>query len=195
MSSHHFVREGQEPALLVIDALADDHLMAMLEWSPLVLVAASAIPKVASWGIRVDAIFIDRHAHNDSVAYDAIPHVGPVAIIDSSNGLVPSVLSFLRNRGQHALEVMTASPEENLRAWEDAGDFQVTLVDASMKWSRIPSGRFEKWIPEAAVLHVRGAAHFEVSGARQHENEITAEYSGMVRILSSASIWVGEQHR
>jgi hypothetical protein len=195
MSSHHFVKEGQEPALLVVDALADDYLMSMLEWSPLVLVVETAMPKVASWGIRVDAVFADKLAHNDDVVYSAEPHAGPARIIDIKMGLASSVLFFLRSRRQYALQVMAVSSEENFHAWGSADDFQITLVDASMKWSRILSGRFEKWMPEAANLKVRADTTFEVLGARQHENQITTERSGIVRISSSAPFWIGEQHR
>ena len=195
MSSHHFVKEGQEPALLVVDALADDHLMSMLEWSPMVLVVGTAMPKVASWGIRVDAVFADDRAHNDGVVYNAEPHVVPAMVVDSTTGLVSSVLFFLRSRRQYALQVMAESSEENFRAWGSADDFQIALLDASMKWSRILSGRFEKWMPEAASLRVRADAAFQVSGATQHENQITTGRSGIIKIISSAPFWVGEHHR
>jgi hypothetical protein len=195
MSSHHFVREGQEPALLVVDALADDHLMSMLEWSPMVLAVVTAMPKVASWGIRVDTVFVDERAHNDCVVYDAEPHAGPAVIVDCTTGLVSSVLLFLRNRRQYALQVMTKLSEENFSAWGSADDFQITLLDATMKWSRIRSGNFEKWMPEDASLELRADAAFEVSEATQSGNQITAHRSGIVRILSSAPFWVGEHHR
>lgn len=192
MSSHHFVKEGQEPALLVLDALPDDHLMSLLEWSPLVLVADSAISTVAMWGIRVDAVCVDGVAPIESVAYTAIPQVGPVSIVDCTAGLVPAVLSFLRNHQQRALYVMTAKPEASFQLWEDAGAIQIALLNASMKWSLIAAGRFEKWLPEGAELTVRGAGHLEVWGASHRGERVTAQHSGIVRIQSSASIWVGE---
>lgn len=182
--------------MLVVDALADDHLMAMLEWSPMVLVTASAMPKVASWGIRVDAVFVDEHAHNGAVVLDAMPHVGPAIMVDSTQGLIPSVLMFLRDRRQYALQVMIQSPEEHFHTWDQVHDFQITLIDASTKWSRIPAGRFEKWMPEAAVLYVFADAGFEVFGTNKCEgNEVKATRSGMIQISSPAPFWVGEHHR
>lgn len=40
MSSHHIVREKQEPALLIMDlnGFNDEHLGQLLEWNPTVLV-------------------------------------------------------------------------------------------------------------------------------------------------------------
>ena len=195
MSSHHFVKEGQEPALLIIDALADDHLMAILEWSPMVLVVASAMPTVASWGIRVDAVFVDQHAHNDSVAYESAPHIGAAILIDS-NELVSSVLCFLRQHLQYALQVMTTPDEEDFRTWESTGDFPVTLFDTSTKWSRISAGQFEKWMPEGAELCVRTDAGFDVSGAISNKtNQVKTARAGLVRISSAAPFWIGEHLR
>ena len=62
MSSHHIVREKQEPALLIIDL---DHfntelLGQLLEWSPTVLVTDTSYEKVNAMGIKIDAIFTTK---------------------------------------------------------------------------------------------------------------------------------------
>ena len=48
MSSHHIVRDDQEPALIIANgASCSDELMGqLLEWSPLVIVLDSAIERV-----------------------------------------------------------------------------------------------------------------------------------------------------
>jgi len=57
MSSHHFVKEQQEPALLILDTSVSYETMSpLLEWSPTVLVTELAIDAVLSWGIKVDVI-------------------------------------------------------------------------------------------------------------------------------------------
>ncbi|MGC3948505.1 MAG: hypothetical protein QM762_29050 [Chryseolinea sp.] len=193
MSSHHFVKEGQEPALFVVDPIADDHLMSILEWSPLVIVAGSAMPKVASWGIRVDAIILDSSAHNESVVNETAAHVGLAHIIDGSSGIADAVLSYLRNRNQYALQVLVHSPEQRLEAWENADDFQIALINGNMKWSRIRDGRFEKWIPEGSSLFTHGK-QLSVMHAALTGNQIVAGTSGMVEIRSADPFWVGEQH-
>ena len=45
MSSHHIVREKQEPALLVLglDDFPDELLGQLLEWSPTVIVTADTV--------------------------------------------------------------------------------------------------------------------------------------------------------
>jgi len=58
MSSHHFVKEQQEPALLILDVsnISFETISPLLEWSPTVLVAESAIDAVLSWGIKIDLL-------------------------------------------------------------------------------------------------------------------------------------------
>ncbi len=64
MSSHHIIREDQEPALLIMDALAVpfEQVQELLEWSPTVMVTEYALVEVLNWGIKVDvAIMITKN--------------------------------------------------------------------------------------------------------------------------------------
>ncbi|MEJ1241101.1 hypothetical protein WBG78_23340 [Chryseolinea sp. T2] len=193
MSSHHFVKEGQEPALFVVDAIADDHLMSLLEWSPLVIVTGEAMLKVASWGIRVDVIVLDSLAHNESVVNDTVAHVGHADIIDGSAGQAKAVLSYLRSRNQHSLQVLVRLPERCFGDWEHADDFQIALIDSSMKWSRIRDGRFEKWIAEGSALLTQGE-QLSVKPAVLVGSQITAVTSGIIEVTSPGPFWIGERH-
>lgn len=58
MSSHHVVRDEQEPALLIDDpfALQLEFVEHLLEWSPTVVVTANALDEVLHWGIKVDVV-------------------------------------------------------------------------------------------------------------------------------------------
>ncbi len=61
MSSHHIVREKQEPALIIAngEACSEDLLGQLLEWSPFVLVLDGAIDRVLNRGIKIDVLFGD----------------------------------------------------------------------------------------------------------------------------------------
>ncbi len=58
MSSHHIVREKQEPALLVLglDNFTDELLGQLLEWSPTVVVTADTAERLNAMGIKVDVV-------------------------------------------------------------------------------------------------------------------------------------------
>ena len=61
MSSHHIVRDDQEPALIIANgaACSEELLGQLLEWSPLVIVLDSAIERVIKLGIKVDVLLGD----------------------------------------------------------------------------------------------------------------------------------------
>jgi thiamine pyrophosphokinase len=58
MSSHHIVREKQEPALLIIslEGFNEEYLGQLLEWSPTVLVDESLYENTDSLGIKIDGV-------------------------------------------------------------------------------------------------------------------------------------------
>ena len=61
MSSHHFVKEQQEPALLVLDTsgISFEQIAPLLEWVPTILVAKDEVPVVISWGVKIDLILAE----------------------------------------------------------------------------------------------------------------------------------------
>lgn len=61
MSSHHVVREKQEPALIIAngEACSEELIGQLLEWSPTVIVLDGALNRVLSLGIKVDVILGD----------------------------------------------------------------------------------------------------------------------------------------
>ncbi len=62
MSSHHIIREKQEPALLVLglDNFDDELLGQLLEWSPTVAASDEMAEKLNAYGIKVDWIITDK---------------------------------------------------------------------------------------------------------------------------------------
>jgi thiamine pyrophosphokinase len=56
MSSHHIVREKQEPALLVLgmESFPEELLGQLLEWSPTVITTPHTAEKLDTFGIKVD---------------------------------------------------------------------------------------------------------------------------------------------
>ncbi len=58
MSSHHIVREKQEPALYIhhLGNFDEEFLGQLLEWSPTLIVNAAEYEKVLSLGLKVDVV-------------------------------------------------------------------------------------------------------------------------------------------
>ena len=71
MSSHHIVRDDQEPALIIANGAAcnPELLGQLLEWSPLVIVLDSAIERVMELDIKVDVLLGDFDRDFDANYY------------------------------------------------------------------------------------------------------------------------------
>lgn len=194
VSSHHFVREGQEPALLIADAEADDQIMSILEWSPLIMVTASALPKVVSWGIRIDAVFINASGGqpDEPMMRASLALADAGEIIRFANGLPEAVASYLGKRSERGVQVIIKTPGNHLKDWELDRELSVTLIDPAHRWSRITSGHYEKWMPGNSLLNVHGTSPMKVSGGELTDGVIRTGRDGIVTIKSSAMFWVGE---
>lgn len=64
MSSHHIVREKQEPALLLLslEGFDDEQLGQLLEWSPTVMATPLVAEQLNAFGIKIDWIVGDDAA-------------------------------------------------------------------------------------------------------------------------------------
>ncbi|WP_437919382.1 thiamine diphosphokinase [Sphingobacterium sp. LRF_L2] len=62
MSSHHIVRENQEPALIIasIDALSSEYLGQLLEWSPTIIANEYTLDFFLADNIKVDVVFTEK---------------------------------------------------------------------------------------------------------------------------------------
>jgi thiamine pyrophosphokinase len=67
MSSHHIIRDGQEPALIIAngEACSRNLLDQLLEWSPIVMVLDGAIDRVIPLGIKIDILAGDFDRDKD----------------------------------------------------------------------------------------------------------------------------------
>ncbi len=86
MSSHHIVKEKQEPALLIAngEACSVDILHQLLEWSPFVVVLDGAIDRVLELGIKIDLFCGDFDSN--TISLDNLRKVQyPIEIIETPN--------------------------------------------------------------------------------------------------------------
>ena len=81
MSSHHIVRDDQEPALIIANgaACSEELLGQLLEWQPLVVVLDSAIDRVLELGIKVDVLLGDFDRDFDYEYYRNLQY--PIEIV------------------------------------------------------------------------------------------------------------------
>ncbi|MES2427449.1 MAG: thiamine diphosphokinase [Bacteroidota bacterium] len=151
MSSHHIVREKQEPALLVLglDNFDDEQLGQLLEWSPTLITTAFTAEKLNAYGIKVDWIITDD-ANIDLQSDIKYLPVGDDTIIQAA-------LQYLIAKGYPAVNVVTDDLElpDYLPF---ASQINLVIFYNQQKIYAINSG-FSKWKPQGEIISVLSAAN------------------------------------
>lgn len=138
MSSHHIVREKQEPALLIVDLseFNEEYLGQLLEWSPTIVVPLHLFEKVISMGIKVDVVL----AQEDPNLLYFQEHV---KVVSYDGSVLDDALKYLIAEGFPAVNVISNHFKAN------EYQFYVDLIDlvifkGNQKIYPIKSG-FSKW--------------------------------------------------
>jgi hypothetical protein len=198
MSSHHFVREGQEPALLILDPLTFELAGPFLEWAPVVLVSDNALSEVLRWGIKIDVVLVTPG--REEAVTNMVSEQVPVKIIRMEQGDSPArrAFTYLISIEQECVNVLSSTPESVFPLAETTmRQLHVNIVDGGTIWSGISTGRFEKWVTEKTTINIRQSTNLEpiiVQGLTKKGDRFESTEEGMISITSKAFFWVAESH-
>lgn len=145
MSSHHIVREKQEPALLIVelDGFHPENLGQLLEWSPTVIVADKSYDSADSLGIKVDFIV---GVPNE---YSLQPRT---LVIPSEENIIRSALDYLIQEKYPAVNIITLRPaiSDYLPYCER---INIVILTAKQRIFTVRSG-FSKWKPAGEDIEI-----------------------------------------
>lgn len=191
MSSHHIVRENQEPALLVldVDTIDADLLGQLLEWSPIVMTTQRNIPYFLAHQINVDLVFsiTDAPLTESSQQIDVV--------YTTPDQLLERCFAYLSGRGQTALYILTPDPSfSELMKYLDR--FRIVVLSDNTRYTITTS--YEKWLPAGTHLLIECGEEKSVStkGLAKvgHRRYVTAS-DGFVTVTHSNDpyIIIGEK--
>lgn len=161
MSSHHIVRDDQEPALIIANGAAcDRNLMdQLLEWSPLVVVLDSAIERVIELGIKIDVLIGDFDRGFDADAYREKQYpIEIVHVADQESTDLEKAFRYLIKRGIPAANVIWATGKRadhtitnitNIVKFKD--QLKITLFDDYSRIYPLPK-LFKKWYEKDTII-------------------------------------------
>ncbi|RFZ92396.1 thiamine pyrophosphokinase [Mucilaginibacter conchicola] len=139
MSSHHIVREKQEPALLVLSLrdFSEELLGQLLEWSPTVITIPDVAEQLAAYEIKVDIIIADAAPADMQSDVKLIPQ--------NNQTQVSAAMTYLTNKGYPAVNVVTR--DVTLSDFEPyINSINVVIYSTRQKIYPVTSG-FSKWKP------------------------------------------------
>jgi thiamine pyrophosphokinase len=164
MSSHHIIREKQEPALIIAngEACSDELLGQLLEWSPFIVVLDSAIHRVLELGIKVDVLLGDFDRGIDIVKI--VQNQYPIEVIhtpDQDKTDLEKAFDFLVERGFPAVNVVWATGKRadhtlsnitNIVSYKSK--LQIVLIDDySVIFPLLPlPNSFQKWYSKGTPI-------------------------------------------
>lgn len=161
MSSHHIVRDDQEPALIIANgaACSAELLGQLLEWSPIVIVLDSAIERVLELGIKVDVLLGDFDRDFDANYYREKQY--PIEIVhtpDQNKTDLEKAFDYLIERNFPAVNVVWATGKRadhtltNITSISKfRNELKIVLFDDHSKVFLLPR-RFEKWYPKNTTI-------------------------------------------
>lgn len=164
MSSHHVVREKQEPALLVLslDHFSDEMLGQLLEWSPTVIATSDTAEKLSVYGIKVDYIVGKEIA---DLSQSSVKQLDP-----GNNNIIQSTLKFLADSGYPSVNIVT--DELQLHEYESFTNLiNLVIFCDYKKIYAVPSG-FSKWQAAGANIEILSRpGNLQVSGLQRLDDQ------------------------
>ena len=154
MSSHHIVRDDQEPALIIANGAecSSELLGQLLEWSPIVIVLDSAMERVINLGIKVDVLLGDFDGDFNPEIYKEKQF--PLEIVHAPNQDktdLEKAFDYLIEKGHKAVNVIWATGKRadhtitnitNIVSYRNK--LKIVILDDHSKIFLLPN-KFEKW--------------------------------------------------
>lgn len=160
MSSHHIVREKQEPALLILglDSFSDELLGQLLEWSPTVIVTPQTAEKIHAYGIKIDWIITNNtnsHLQSD------------IKLMPAGNDTeTEAAIKYLITHGYSAVNIITDHVQlKDFLFYIDK--INMVIYYRNQKIYPVNSG-FSKWKPAGETIQlISDPLQLHVNGLEQ----------------------------
>ena len=164
MSSHHIVREKQEPALLVLglDDFSDELFGQLLEWSPTIIVTPLTAEKLNSYGIKIDWIITNEDDENLQSDIKLMPA--------GNDTLAEAALKYLITNNYPAVNVVTDELElKDYLFYTDK--INMVIYHGNKKVYAVNSG-FNKWKPSGEIIELLSIPNkFHSNGLEMIDNQ------------------------
>lgn len=165
MSSHHIVREKQEPALIIAngEACSSELLEDLLAWSPFIVVLDSAIHRINELNIKADVLLGDFD--RDGVEIELIQESQfPIEVVhtpDQNKTDLQKGIEFLIERGFPAVNIIWATGRRTDHTFNNIAtivaykeQIKIAIIDDyTTIYPLLPQPKnFEKWYAKGEII-------------------------------------------
>lgn len=173
MSSHHIIRENQEPALLFnsVDSLDSEYLGQLLEWSPSVLTNEYFVDFLLAKSIKVDIVFGAEHTLYEQ---DSIKKVGV------TQSFLKDALLYLVSNNYKAVNIISDKVEEVF--FEFSTLINIVAFVEGIRYVFV-RGQYKKWKPKGEIVLVNEEYLKSLVGVRRTKvNEFVSISDGFIHL-------------
>lgn len=161
MSSHHVVKDKQEPALIIAngESCSMELLGQLLEWSPTVLVLDGAAHRVEELGIKIDVLLGDFDRIIDLAAFEQRQQ--PVRIIhtpDQDATDLEKSIEWLIQEGYPSANIVWATGKRAdhtvnnmMSLFKYNGKIDLVMLDDYSRIFLLPKS-YKKWYPAETII-------------------------------------------
>jgi len=200
MSSHHFVKENQEPALLIWNAqqVQFEKIAPLLEWVPLVIVHQASVDTVLSWGIKIDKVvatasFVQDYAYLLEDQY-------PLEFLQFERvDDLFQVLSHLVEIKQRAVNILGVQPDNYEMNNGFNPSLDVVLFNWDLRYLLVDKKPLKKWFTASQIVVIPSENNFvlvenfqDKSEQKVGQNSLQELQEGFYQFSSASPFWLGE---
>jgi hypothetical protein len=193
MSSHHIVRENQEPALLIANAhaISFEKVQELLEWMPTIIVLSTEVDTVLAWGIKID-IVISSLSEIDELR-NRLTDQAPIKFIsyNATDNPIDTAFYFLISAKHSGVNALLHHTEE-LERIPSVSRIDVEVFIDDTRWCFVKSGRFEKWYAAGTQLSFF-PDNLKFDLFERAFSTYRVESDGLVCLQTIHPFWVGEE--
>lgn len=201
MSSHHFVKEQQEPAVFILNTagISFDAVSPLLEWVPTVLIAQECVDVVLSWGIKIDVILATAEFQRTN--FHLLEEQYPVRFLTvSQSDPLEEGIHFLLASQHNGVHLVGFDPINLESLHSKIALLDLTILDEEWKYFPVKEGKFKKWFATSEIrILAKENQPLELSNSNgqllfpiQYLTQIDLP-EGISEFSSPDIFWIGEQ--
>lgn len=189
MSSHHVVRDEQEPAVLLLnpEAFQWERVSQLMEWSPVLWVKEACLEKVMEWQLKIDGLIFPEaeEKHWLQEVEEQLPLKMERYVQQFS---VPEFLRDQLAKGHKAFHILCTEAEAQQLQADKALPLEamaIVFFTPKGKWMYSQESTFKKWYPMGQEIHLK---------TDDQDQILTTEQDGLFEIHQSHPFWLMETY-
>jgi|GEM_PF-2602528 len=196
MSSHHIVRDEQEPAVLITEIKKAywPSIQQLLGWAPTVMVSEECVDEVLLAGIKIDVVICQ--ADNLFELKKQLIAQQPIQFVLKTNeDAISTAVEYLVDKTYKGINIFGGFDQQKSIATND----RITAIwyDISYRYILSKNAQFQKWMIKDhafCIGSIEDRQSFEFVNTEKvaGDHDYVCASDGIVTIRSNANFWLGE---